>query len=333
MSKRRNCFEDRSVLVTGGAGFIGSHLVEELVRRHARVTVLDDLSHGRLSNLATTIDQVQMRTIDLSCDDLRAILAEEIFDFAFHLAGSADIVGSVSTPEIDLKQNLVAAFRLLDALRVQSPKTRIVFTSSAAVYGEGSETPFQEDDPTRPVSPYGVSKLAVEHYMNVFARLYGLHTVSVRLFPVFGPRLCQQVIYDLMSKIQQNSVELPLRGDGTEMRDFNFVTNAVEALLLVAEKAPLDGGIYNAGSGDLVSIDELGRMICRNMEVRPRFVYDGNHRAGVSRRWSADLSRLHALGYHARIGLAEGLAKTINWFRQDPGQSVRTLVKPSNSLK
>ncbi len=320
MSFPANYFAGRSVLVTGGAGFIGSHLVEELVRRQARVTVVDDLSNGRPANLATVDDQVQMRTIDLACADLHEILSEQAFDFAFHLAGSADIVGSVDNPARDIQGNLVAAFKLLDALRDCSATTRIVFASSAAVYGEGSETPFREDAPTLPVSPYGVSKLAVEHYLKVFARLYGLRTASLRLFPVFGPRLRQQVIYDLMSKLRNNPLELPLRGDGTEMRDFNFVTNAVDAFLLVAEKASFDGEIYNAGSGELISIDAIGRMICQSMKVNPRFVYDGNRGAGVSRKWSADLSRLRAIGYKARIGVAEGLTRTVNWFQQDQSQ-------------
>jgi UDP-glucose 4-epimerase len=321
MTSPADYFKNRSVLVTGGAGFIGSHLVEELVRLQARVTVLDNLCNGRLSNLATIIDQVQMRMVDLSSDDLHAVLAEQIFDFAFHLAGSANIVRSVSAPDSDLKANLLAAFRLLDAFRALSPGTRIVFISSAAVYGEGSKTPFREDDPTWPISPYGVSKLAAERYMHVFARLYDLRTASLRLFPVFGPRQRQQVIYDLMSKIQQNPQELHLRGDGTELRDFNFVANAVEALLLVAEKAPLAGEIYNVGSGNLILIDELAWMICRQMGASPQFVYDGNRGAGVSRQWSADLSRLHALGYQARISVAEGLAKTVSWFQEYQRQS------------
>ncbi len=317
MSSRGDTFVGRSVLVTGGAGFIGSHLVEELVQREARVTVWDNLSNGRLSHLAAIINQIEMREVDLASDDLPAALTGRSFVFAFHLAGSADIPSSVSDPAADFQRNLLPAFRLLNAFRDFSPGTRIIFASSAAVYGEGAETPLREDDATRPVSPYGVGKLAVEHYLSVFSRLYDLRTASLRLFPVFGPRLRKQVIYDLMSKLQQNPWELALRGDGTEARDFSFVANAVEAFLTVAENAPLKGEIYNAGSGELISIAELGELLCQRLGVRPRFVYDGDRGTGVSRQWSADFSRLRGLGYQPQIALAEGLARTVNWFRQD----------------
>lgn len=307
----------RSILVTGGAGFIGSHLVEELVRRQAHVTVMDNLSSGRLENLSAVIDCVDMQQLDLFRDDLYPLLTGQNFDTIFHLAGHANIPESVQDPRQDLEKNLLAAFNLLEAVRHLAPRARVIFTSSAAVYGEGSCNPYRECDLTLPVAPYGVSKLAAERYMEVYARLYGLRTASLRLFPVYGPRLRSHVIYDLMRKVDKSPQELFIYGDGTQVRDFTYVTNAVEALLVVADRAPLQGETYNVGSEESVSIQDLARMICEIMGVAPLFTYSGNVSPGVSQRWSADISRLKSLGYQPRLGLTAGLTDTVAWFLKE----------------
>ncbi len=325
----------RSMLVTGGAGFIGSHLVEELVRRRAHVTVVDNLSSGHLKNLAAVIDRVDLRRLDLWGDDLRPVLAEQEFEIIFHVAGYAGIPESVREPRQDLERNTLATFNVLEAVRHFAPQTRVIFTSSAAVYGEGSCNPFLEDDPTVPVSPYGVSKLAAERYMDVYARLYGLRTASLRLFPVYGPRLREHVVYDLMRKVHENPRELFIHGDGTQVRDFTHVMSVVDALLLIAERAPLRGEVYNVSAAEPVSIQDLARMICETMGVAPRFVYSGSVLPGVSQRWSADISRLKGLGYEARLGLAQGLADTFAWFRQEMGlpEQTRLSIDPGGGTK
>jgi UDP-glucose 4-epimerase len=150
--------------------------------------------------------------------------------------------------------------------------------------------------------------------VSVYARVYGLRTVNVRLFPTYGPRQRQQVIYDLMCKVRDNPDELFIYGDGTQVRDFNYVTDAVEALLLVVERGSLTGDVYNVAADDWISIQQLAEMICERMRVAPRFTYSGTVRAGESQRWVADTSKLRALGYRPRIPLAEGLHRTVAWF-------------------
>jgi UDP-glucose 4-epimerase len=303
------------VLVTGGAGFIGSHLVEELVRRGSQVAVVDDLSSGRAENLAAVADRVQLVTLDLARDDARPALAG--VDAVFHLAGYADIPRSVKEPRRDFEKNALATLNLLEAIRDAAPETRVLFASSAAIYGVGSDRPLREDDPPAPVAPYGVSKLAAEQYVEVYARLYGLRSASLRLFPVYGPRLRAHVVYDLMRKVRDDPSQLRIEGDGTQVRDFVHVSGAVEAFLTVAGHAPLGGEVYNVASGEPVTIQELAAMICARMGAQPRFVYSGLVASGVSQRWSADLSRLRALGYRPPLPLAEGLRGTVEWFGRE----------------
>jgi UDP-glucose 4-epimerase len=303
------------VLVTGGAGFIGSYLVEELLRRRAQVAVVDDLSSGRAENLAAVAGRVEIVRLDLARDDPRPALTG--VDAVFHLAGYADIPRSVKEPRLDFEKNALATLNLLEAVREAAPETRVLFASSAAVYGVGSDRPLREDDPPAPVAPYGVSKMAAERYVEVYARLYGLRSASLRLFPVYGPRLRAHVVYDLMRKVRDNPGELAIEGDGTQVRDFVHVSGAVQAFLTVATRAPLGGEVYNVASGEPVTIRELAALICERMGASPRFVYSGLVAAGVSQRWSADLSRLRALGYRPPMALAEGLRQTVEWFGRE----------------
>lgn len=305
------------MLVTGGAGFIGSHPVELLVREGARVTVVDDLSGGSPANLSAVEDRVELVRLSLGRDDVGPLLRDRPVDLIFHLAATVDIPASVEDPRRDLQDNLLATFELLEAVRAASPSPAVIGTSSAAVYGGGSDTILREDAPTVPIAPYGVSKLAAERYLAIYPRLYGVRTATLRLFPVYGPRLRRQVVYDLIRKVHENPEELFIYGDGTQVRDFNHAANVAEAFLAVAERGRLEGEAYNVAAETPVTIEALARMICKRMGAQPRFVYSGEVRPGESQRWSADVSRMAALGYAPRLGLAEGLTETVSWFRSD----------------
>jgi UDP-glucose 4-epimerase len=308
-------YEGRQVLVTGGAGFIGSHLVEELVRRRARVTVVDNLSTGHESNLEAVVDSIDFHRFDLRSDDLQSLLARR-FDLVFHLAANAFSTG-VDDPRQDFEDNILGTFNLLEAMRAAAPETPVLHTSSAAVYGEGVRVPIREDDPTLPVSPYGVSKLASERYVAVYVRAFALRGATLRLFSVFGPRLRKQVVYDLMRKIRENPEELFIHGDGTQVRDFNYVANVADAIILTADRARLEGEVYNVAAEEAISIGELAERLCAEMDVSPRFVYSGKRRPGEPQRWYADTSRLRELGYKPGVGLEEGLSETVAWFDQE----------------
>jgi UDP-glucose 4-epimerase len=308
----------RRVLVTGGAGFMGSHLVESLVAGGTRVTVIDSLVTGYEENLASVRDDVELRVSDLLHDDIRELLAERRFELIFHLAANATVPGSVEDPRSDFERNAIVTLNLLEAVREVSAQTRIVHTSSAAVYGDSDRSLILEKDPTLPLTPYGASKLAAESYMAVYARVYGLHTVNARVFAVYGPRLRKQVVYDLMRKIHENPQELRILGDGTQVRDFNHVANVVEALLTIAARAAFEGEVYNVAADESVSIRELAELVCAQLGANPRLVYTGEGVPGQSERWCADTTRLKKLGYRPRLSLGEGLRDTAAWFDREP---------------
>jgi UDP-glucose 4-epimerase len=314
MPDLQSAFSECRVLVTGGAGFIGSHLTEELVRQGAQVTVADDLSSGREENLSAVRSNIKLSRFDLCQDDIPGLLSQGRFSAIFHLAANAHLVASVSNPRRDFEQNASATLRLLEAVRDVSPQSAVIYTSSASIYGEGMGQPLRESDSPAPIVPYAISKLAAEYYVTVFHKLYGLRTATVRLFSVYGPRLRKQVVYDLMGKIQANPLELPIYGDGSQERDFNHVTNVVEACLLVARKSSLAGEVYNVGGEETISIRQLSEMLCERMGVQPRFAYTGQVRAGEAQRWVADISKLRNLGYCHRVTLREGLTDTVRWF-------------------
>jgi UDP-glucose 4-epimerase len=308
-------YEGRAVVVTGGAGFIGSHLVEELDALGAQVAVVDNLTKGKQENLAGVADRVDLRELDVRDPEFADLLADARPHTVYHLAGFASVPDSVHAVREDFEQNAEATLALLEAVRHASPDTRVVFTSSAAVYGEGTAAPLSEAGPTVPLAPYGVSKLAGERYTHVYARVFGLRTAVVRFFPVFGPRLRRHVIWDLMRKVDADPSELTLEGDGEEVRDVMYVANAVAAMLLVTDEAPFEGEVYNASDGRPVTIRELAGIICRAMGVEPRLAYTGAVRPGVSRVWIADTARLRSLGFRPRVSLEEGIEQTVEWFR------------------
>jgi len=301
-----------SVWVTGGAGFLGSHVVEALVGPGQDVTVVDDFSTGLDENLAG----LAVNTFRHALQDaaVEGLLGRERPSVIFHLAGDALVSRSVEDPSSDCERNLLATLALLEAVRRTSPETKVLFASTGAVYGDRAERPFVETDGVWPISPYAVAKLAAERYCYAFAHTYGLRTCSLRLFSIYGPRQTKQVVYDLIRKIHANPEELPLFGDGTQERDFSHAKNIVDAFLLAAEKAEFHGEVFNVAGDEIVSIRGLAEMLCDAMGVRPRLAFTGQTRPGDSQRWVADTALLRALGYRPRVSLRDGLRDTVEWY-------------------
>jgi UDP-glucose 4-epimerase len=305
---------DTRALVTGGAGFIGSHLVDRLVDLGARVAVVDDLSTGRMENLRDVASRIDFRHRPLG-DVLNEPDFVLGFDIVFHLAANPYIPPSVEDPSYDYGLNLDMTFRLLEVLRRGEHRPRLVNTSSAAVYGNPVRLPIEESDPTVPISPYGVSKLSAERYVAVYSQLYGIAASSVRLFSVYGPRQRKQVVYDLFDRLRCDRGRLEVIGDGTQERDFTYVEDVAAAMILVAQQAPAAGEVFNVASGTTHSIRQLVSGICAALELAPTVEYTGKVRPGDADRWSVDISALRALGYEARTPLAQGLRATRDWHR------------------
>lgn len=309
-------FSRKYVLVTGGAGFIGSHLVEKLITFGAQITVIDNLSTGSLVNLQSVINNLSLVVGDLG-DLLRwHRFTLEQYDYIFHLAANPYIPPSVENPVYDFQQNLHNTLFLLEVLRQSSKPPRLVNTSSAAVYGNPVRLPIQEGDITVPISPYGVSKLAAERYVAVYSQLYAIKATSLRLFSVYGPRQRKQVVYDLLFKLHQDPQQLKIFGDGSQERDFVFVEDVVQAILLAATNAPGQGEAYNVASGETITIGQLAEAICQSCDLAPQIIYTGSIRPGDAEKWMVSVANLRQIGYSPTVALSKGLALTRDWYNQ-----------------
>lgn len=309
-----SALQGSQVLVTGGSGFIGSHLVERLIDMGAEVTIIDNMNGGRLENLTEHTAKIRWVLGDLS-DVLRLKRVRiEAFSHIFHLAGNPYIPPSVENPAFDFHENLENAFNLLEAIRLSGSKPRLVHVSSAAVYGNPVTLPIKETDPTVPISPYGVSKLAGERYVAVYSQLYGIRAAIVRFFSVYGPRQHKQVVFDILRKLRENPREITIFGDGTQERDFAYVTDVAEAMLLAATAAPAEGEAYNVAHGKVYTINDLVHTWCEVLGVEPDIHYTGSVRPGDAEKWGVDLTRIQSLGFQPKTEFRTGLANLRDWY-------------------
>ena len=312
ISKR---FSGRNVVVTGGAGFVGSHLAEALVTANANVVVADSLASGSLANLSRMNQPHFVNTTLGDDDELARVMVDA--EFVFHCAANAYVPPSVKDPMYDFELNLRLPLRILEWCRLKSPLTRVLLFSSGAIYGNPRYVPMDEEHPTAPISPYGVSKLAADRYGAVYAQLYSLQVASLRCFPVYGPRQRKQVVYDLMQRMKAGKGRVTVLGDGTQVRDFCFVEDMARAAMTIAAVAPLEGEAWNAGGGEGVSIQELVVRIGRALKLEAQATFTGKVRPGDPEAMVADISRLRQLGWSPMVGIDEGLARTATWLDQD----------------
>jgi UDP-glucose 4-epimerase len=293
-------------IVTGGAGFIGSHVSEALVARGDEVHIADDLSSGHRDNVPAG---VTLHEVDIRSDALTNLVTKLQPEVVFHLAAQADVGTSVEQPAFDADVNVVGTIRVLEAARSVSART--VFTSTGgAIYGE-CKRPAHEEDARRPLSPYGTSKLAGEEYLATWNRLYGTSHVACRLANVYGPRqqpsLEGGVVAIFLQRLHDGG-DVEIFGDGNQTRDFVYVGDVVEALLAAA-LAP-GAGVFNLGSGMETSILELHGLCAKTagVEQRPRLAPE---RPGDLRHSVLDASRAEReLGWRAKTTLTDGLAQT-----------------------
>lgn len=301
------------VLVTGGAGFIGSHLVEALLGRGTPVRVVDNLATGHRANLAH-LDGYEWVQADLGdFDACRA--ACEGASHVLHQAAVPSVPRSVAEPRESFASGPEASMNLLEAARLAGVR-RVVFAASSSAYGDTEELPKHEGMLPNPLSPYAAGKLATEHYIRVYARTMGLDGVSLRYFNVFGPRQDPSSPYSgvisLFAKLMARGDRPVIYGDGGQTRDFTYVANVVRANLLALDAAaPLGGEVYNVGTGLQVSLLDLVAAINRALgtDLMPEF---RPGRAGDVRHSLADLGRIRAaLGYEPAVDFAEGLRRTL----------------------
>jgi len=304
-------------LVTGGAGFIGSHVVDRLVAEGHTVRVLDDLSTGRLENLQPVREQIEFVQGDIR-DRAAVARACQGIDFVIHEAAWRSVPKSMHDPSGYAEVNVVGTVNLLEAAARAKAK-RLVCISSSSVYGEGNPMPLREDQPTRPISPYAASKLAAELMCGLFSRGYGLETVCLRYFNVFGPRQSLEneyaVVVPKFITCLLRGESPPIYGDGQQSRDFTFIDNVAEATVLASTAPDASGRVFNVALGEehsvLALLQELNAVM--GLSIPPVFQ---PARQGDMRRTFADPSNAkQALGWQGRVGFSEGLRRTAEWFR------------------
>jgi UDP-glucose 4-epimerase len=312
----------RTYLVTGGAGFIGSHIVERLARAGHRVRVLDNLFSGKEANLESIDGDVDLIRADIR--DAGAVAgATRGVEVIFHEAALGSVPRSVADPMTTNEVNLTGTLNVLLAARDANVR-RVVYASSSSVYGETAELPKHEDLTPQPLSPYALSKLAAEHYISVFHRVYGLEAVSLRYFNIFGPRQDPESEYAAVVPRFVTALLAGKRpviyGDGLQSRDFTFVENVVNANLLAAEAEGVAGRAFNVACGGRYSLlDLLGRLKeIIDSEVEPAHEAA---RAGDVRDSQASIEKArHGLGYQVSVDFEEGLRRTVAWYREQGGK-------------
>jgi nucleoside-diphosphate-sugar epimerase len=308
-------------LVTGGAGFIGSHVVDRLVAEGHQVRVLDDLSTGRLENLAQVASKIEFVKADLRGREA-VVKACQGVEYVIHEAAWRSVPKSMADPYGYTDVNVLGTVGLLDAA-VKAKVKRLVCVSSSSVYGETQVVPMREDHPpTRPVSPYAASKLCDEVMCGMFSRGFGLETVCVRYFNVFGPRQSLEneyaVVVPKFIVCLMRKESPPVYGDGKQSRDFTYVDNVAEATIKASQTSGVSGEVFNIALGEEHSVLDLLAQLnaIMGLSVPPKFLPP---RPGDVLRTFADSSKAERLlKWKGRVTFAEGLRKTVEWFTAYP---------------
>ena len=299
------------VIITGGAGFIGSHLTEELIKRGYSVTIVDDLSTGKQENIdGNGADFIRGTITDLS------LLQKSFQDtrYVFHQAAIPSVPRSIDDPQLSHEVNITGTLNVLLAARDNGVK-KIIYASSSSVYGDIETLPKREDMTTSPLSPYAVAKLTGERYCRVFEQVYGLPTVCLRYFNIYGPRQDPDpeyaaVVPRFIKKVSEGNSPI-IFGDGKQTRDLTFVKDAVEANIRAAESNA--SGIFNISRGERVSINHLVKLIIEMIGNPVDPIYQDS-RPGDVKHSLADISKAKAFGYQQKYDLSDGLTETAKFF-------------------
>jgi UDP-glucose 4-epimerase len=305
------------ILITGGAGFIGSHLVERLVALKNKVTVLDNLTSGSKENILQSLGSENLHFILGDCTnpaDLKKAMKD--VEAVFHLAANPEVRLEFNDPETCFHQNVYATHLLLEEMRKSKAQT-VVFTSTSTVYGDVDVIPTPETHPTRPISLYGASKLASEAMISAYAHTYNIRAIILRLANMVGPRSGHGVIRDFIAKLKKDSKKLEILGDGTQSKSYLYIDDCVDALLTALQKVENQVSILNVGSMDQVTVKEIAEIMVDEMGLKDvAFNYTGGVDGG--RGWRGDVkimlldvSQIKAVGWSPRYTSAEAVRRTV----------------------
>ena len=305
-------FNGQKVVVTGGAGFIGSNLCRKLLELGAKVTVFDNLYSGKMEFINNLLD----KGLNFVKGDIRypTEIEEATKDckYIFHLAAQTSVPFSMENPKEDCEINVVGTLNVLEAARKAG--ARVVFSSSCAVYGNPEKRPTSETQPTHPIAFYGLTKLLGEKYCEFYQETYNTEIVRFRIFNVYGPN-CHGAIYDFIKKLQRNPAKLEVLGTGKQSRDFVYVTDMVDALLRAAITAEAAGQVFNIGTGTTTSVAEVAKMLIELMELKNTEI---SFKGGQA--WAGDMDitladnrkAMKILQWTPQVTFREGLKKLIS---------------------
>ena len=302
-------------LVTGGAGFIGSHLIDALLKKGYDVACIDNFSSGKMEFIEHNIDRINLIKGDLlNRQDIKKAL--ESVDIVFHLAANPDVRLGVENTRIHFEQNIVATYNLLEEMRIAGVK-KIVFTSSSTVYGEAEKIPTPEDyGPLIPISLYGASKLAAEALIAAYCHTFDMEAKIYRFANVVGPRYTHGGIYDLIHKLLKDKTKLEILGDGSQRKSYLYIEDCIDAMFF-GMKSDEQVSIFNIGSEDWINVKRIAEIVSEEMGLRPKFIFTG----GIDGRgWKGDvkimrlaIDKLKSMGWKPRYNSEEVVRMTAKW--------------------
>jgi UDP-glucose 4-epimerase len=307
--------------ITGAKGFIGQHLARYLA---AHGTMVLGLGHGLWPEAETEAGLAGWLNGEISGSNLTALrMAHGAPDLVVHLAGGSSVGASIANPREDFARTVATTAELLEWLRLESPLTRLVAVSSAAVHGAAHTGGIAESSATQPVSPYGFHKLMMEQLCRSYASYYGLQCLVLRLFSVYGPGLRKQLLWDLCRRLQDASPSIELSGTGDELRDWTHVSDVLRAIEVTADLASPEVPTFNVGSGCATSVRDVAQtlidLFATNAQ-RGKLHFNGKVRAGDPFSLVANPSRLHAIGFECSISPHQGIAEYVRWFHDQMGR-------------
>ncbi|MEM5811471.1 MAG: NAD-dependent epimerase/dehydratase family protein [Candidatus Aenigmatarchaeota archaeon] len=301
------------ILVTGGAGFIGSHLVDRLIKEGNEVIVIDNLSSGKKENIQAHFSNPNFKfyQLDLVKDEISYYFKN--IDEVWHLAANSDVRSALKNTRIDIEQNILATYNVLEAMRKNNVR-KIFFTSSSTVYGEAKVIPTPENHSTLiPISLYGASKLACEALISAYCHMFDMKAIIFRIANVIGPRMTHGVIYDFINKLRKNPNELEILGNGNQKKSYIYIDDCIDAMILIAKKCNSNFEIFNIGSEDWIEVRKIAEIICKNLGLNPNFKFTGGERGwpGDVSLMLLDISKAKSFGWHPKTEIIDAIEKTI----------------------
>jgi UDP-glucose 4-epimerase len=309
------------VLVTGGAGFIGSHVVDELIRRNSEVIVYDNFCTGFGQHLEPALSEGRISLIEGDIlDSSKLTKAMEGVTRVFHLAANADVRGGQLDTKVDLQQNIIGTHRVLEAMKAVRAD-EIVFTSSATVYGEPDRFPTPEDYAPLQTSLYGASKLAAEAIIQAYGEYFGIRSYIFRFVSWIGERYSHGVIFDFVNKLRARPGELEILGDGSQKKSYLHVEDGVRGIFLALDKMTAPKNIINLGHTGYMKVTDLAGIVCKELGLsKVAYSYTGGTRGwvGDSPFVHLDISKLQSLGFQPGVSIEEGVRRTVRYLTTNP---------------